>query len=79
MDTLMQILALVGLVVTLATPVAAAFEKMADGLLEYSLTTESQEDDKVARKVKEFAHGFSWLLLSVSDNLPVVSRRKSRQ
>lgn len=79
MEALVQIMAFVGLFITLATPVAAALEKLADGMLEYALTTESKEDDKWAQKFKDGVASFSWFLLQVSDNLPIVSRRKSRQ
>ena len=79
METITEILAGIGLFVALATPVAAALERMSDGLMEYSLSTESKLDDQLAAKFKDMAHSLSWALLWVSDNVPVISRRKSRQ
>jgi len=78
MEHITSILALLGLVITLATPVAAALEHAADGLLTYALTTESKADDKLARKVKSVAHSVANFFDFLSENLPVVTRRKSR-
>lgn len=78
MEHITSILAILGLVVTLATPIAAALERAADGLLEYAITTESKEDDKIARRAKSIAHGVARFFDFLSENLPVVTRRKTR-
>ena len=74
-ETLTNIFAIVGLIVVMATPIAAGLESAARKFQEYALTTPTEGDDKTAEALVKWSARISGALRWLSGVLPVVSRR----